>query len=505
MEIDVKKILSIKDDLQSHLIISGFNLDLEPKDSGLKSIKSSLNELNFLLRSTFLYFNKKSFTLSVFFSSAEIDKIESLLIIITDILQDSLDQLRDIEGNPLIQNEEVQVDGNIFDFPNLNASNRERQVKPRDTLRLSELDGQVDLLKPYLRPFAYKGAEGRGDAYKKVVNDQIALENIKNDYINILEYAKRMNHDISNALADANLKRSEIDTIHNNFEAKYEEIDVDIDKMNKKTAQFAAAKDEWDEKIQEMESLKLESESIIVRMSDLFNDSNETRKELKRLVTVARDTSDESSQAKDKFDQQIANAEELTEKAKAVLNLSGTVSIGQFFKEQYEEALKHTKGWLIACAILLIAAVGVCVWALWNYHDLKESVYLISRLSIVPLILGGLWFCSSQYIKQKNIIEDYAYKKVLALSMVSFRNEISDSSPEGVSDYIKAVLAQLHQPPLDSLEKSHFRNEAKLLKGVQTEIFKDILLGLSAKGKEMAKDDKKTSSSEDKEDIENKK
>lgn len=115
------------------------------------------------------------------------------------------------------------------------------------------------------------------------------------------------------------------------------------------------------------------------------------------------------------------------------------------------------------------------MWALLGYGSNREALYLISRVSVVPLLLGGLWFCATQYIKQKHIIEDYAYKRVLALSMVSFRNEIKDSSPSGVDAFVSAVLQELHKPPLDSLERKNLNEEVKLLKGVQTEMLKEML------------------------------
>lgn len=487
MESLVKNIIAKKDNLQTELIASGFDLDYSTDNHGGKSLKNIFNDLNVLLKSSIQYFNKKSFTLSVFYSSAELQLIEDSLNRIKIALDECSKQLYDESGEYKLTKLDVQQNNDIFDVLNISASAHERRLRPRVSLAVNLIPNELDLLKPYLRMFAFKGAEARGDSYRRLVDDEIALENLKSDFVNNLDYAQRYKNDASICLKEIEDYRRKVEDIHNHAGSKYEELNLEIEKIHKKIEQISTSKEDWDDKLVEMEQLKDGVENVHARIDELYKSAGEIRRELKGLVEIAEDNNQKATDVIEYFDAKANELEKIKEKAISILNITGTVSLGQFFKEQHAEAKENVHRWLYASGALLISAIGICIWALWGFDAASEIPYLFSRLSIVPLILAGLWFCSGQYIKQKHIIEDYAYKKVLALSMVSFRNELTDNSPDSVAEYIKSVLEQLHQPPLDSLEKNQFKEESKMLRGIQSEIFKEVLDTLKTRGQDQEK------------------
>ena len=67
---------------------------------------------------------------------------------------------------------------------------------------------------------------------------------------------------------------------------------------------------------------------------------------------------------------------------------------------------------------------------------------------MIPLTLAGAMFCARQYVKQKNLIEDYAYKTVLAKSIVAFSEELRQGESNNYSEYISVMLKEIHQDPL---------------------------------------------------------
>lgn len=79
---------------------------------------------------------------------------------------------------------------------------------------------------------------------------------------------------------------------------------------------------------------------------------------------------------------------------------------------------------------------------------------------MIPLTLTGAMFCARQYVKQKNIIEDYAYKTVLAKSIVAFSEEFKGK--EQYSQYIETVLREIHQDPLRQRSKDKDKEEVNL-------------------------------------------
>ena len=67
---------------------------------------------------------------------------------------------------------------------------------------------------------------------------------------------------------------------------------------------------------------------------------------------------------------------------------------------------------------------------------------------MVPFTILAAIFCANQYVKQKNLAEDYAYKAVLTKSIVAFSDELRENDEKGYSEYISTVLKEIHQDPL---------------------------------------------------------
>ena len=70
---------------------------------------------------------------------------------------------------------------------------------------------------------------------------------------------------------------------------------------------------------------------------------------------------------------------------------------------------------------------------------------------MIPFTITGSIFCANQYIKQKNIIEDYAYKTVLAKSIIAFSEELrtnDNNTSDYYKEYISTILKEIHQDPL---------------------------------------------------------
>ena len=96
---------------------------------------------------------------------------------------------------------------------------------------------------------------------------------------------------------------------------------------------------------------------------------------------------------------------------------------------------------------------------------------------MIPLTLTGAMFCARQYVKQKNLIEDYAYKTVLTKSIVAFSEEFKGKAQ--YSQYIETVLREIHQDPLRQRGKDKEKDKDEVdLKGV---------IGLLEKTIELAK------------------
>lgn len=103
--------------------------------------------------------------------------------------------------------------------------------------------------------------------------------------------------------------------------------------------------------------------------------------------------------------------------------------------------------WVFGAMLFLFSSAALGVWLTVD-HDISTSL-IIGRISLLPILIGGSIFCASQYVKQKKIAEDYAYKTVLTKSLVGFSEQLSSDEKKGEEHtiYIKTVLAQLLVDP----------------------------------------------------------
>jgi hypothetical protein len=147
----------------------------------------------------------------------------------------------------------------------------------------------------------------------------------------------------------------------------------------------------------------------------------------------------------------------LINEAKAALNYKNAEGLSAAFSEQLEEtkSKKNTIGWLAGAIIFLGITILIGVWIITGWWiDTTAStenqmlLNLIGRLSMIPFTITGSIFCANQYTKQKNLIEDYAYKTTIAKSMVAFSEELRNKDPERYAEYISTILKEIHQDPL---------------------------------------------------------
>lgn len=149
----------------------------------------------------------------------------------------------------------------------------------------------------------------------------------------------------------------------------------------------------------------------------------------------------------------------LINKARQALQYTTAAGMSAAFQEQYDKAnnVRAKIGWLIAAIVFLALSLGIGAWIVagWGIKDdsTTQLYSLIGRLTMVPFTLLAAIFCANQFVKQKNLAEDYAYKSVLTKSIVAFSEELREKDGKGYSEYISTVLKEIHQDPLRKRSK----------------------------------------------------
>lgn len=154
------------------------------------------------------------------------------------------------------------------------------------------------------------------------------------------------------------------------------------------------------------------------------------------------------------YGEKLDEVQNLIEKSKQALQFTTAEGMSAAFASQHENADKwyYKAGWLVGAFFFVLLTLLIGVWIVIGYGmDHKEETLwfsLIGRLSMIPFTIYAAIFCSQQYVKQKNLAEDYAYKLVLSKSIIAFSEELRKHDPEKYTEYLSTVLREIHQDPL---------------------------------------------------------
>lgn len=194
----------------------------------------------------------------------------------------------------------------------------------------------------------------------------------------------------------------------------------------------------------------------IEESEDTFNDFVSKIEGREKQLSKQKEQTDKYNQDlkayTDDYVKKMSEVENLIKNALIALEYSTAEGISSAFQAQYKEANKpqNKRYWLIGAGFFILLTLGLGIWIVggWGLGNTDRLYTLIGRLSLIPFTLLGALFCANQYVKQKNLIEDYAYKSVLSKSIVAFSENLRKNDPEKYAEYISTVLREIHQDPL---------------------------------------------------------
>lgn len=219
---------------------------------------------------------------------------------------------------------------------------------------------------------------------------------------------------------------SDFRDLANNAQANSKTISTNLAETNDAKETFDGFIEKIDERESQLDNQKKTTEEYIAKLQDFTKSYNEKLDEVQSLI----------------------------EKSKQALQFTTAEGMSAAFASHYQNADKwyYKAGWLGGAFFFVIITLGIGVWIVTGYgvEHREETMWfsLIGRLSMIPFTIYAAIFCSQQYIKQKNLVEDYAYKSVLAKSIIAFSEELRKNDQDKYTEYLSTVLREIHQDPL---------------------------------------------------------
>jgi hypothetical protein len=296
--------------------------------------------------------------------------------------------------------------------------------------------------------------------------------------------------------ADYSTETKELSKIKSKYSALVKEIE-NASKKNKESQEIydnlKLTADNLSKAIKELEGEKIKAEKIkaeIDSISKIINTSNQDIENKKVKITAFHNNIEEYQKSISQLEEDAkkiiekeVTINELIRQAETALQLKSAEGISAAFSSYLSTTSEKDtlKWWMIGAVAFIVSALVLTIWIVsgkWIDHpDAVSSI--IGRVVAVAISITGATFCAKQYVKQKNIIEDYAYKSVLSKSIVAFTEEIKKRDGTKVADYLTQVLSEIHKDPLRNRDNSEDKNI-----GLDTpELVKKLVDILSKSGK----------------------
>lgn len=326
---------------------------------------------------------------------------------------------------------------------NLNSYLASRQVPNIITV--------LDVLKTKLRTYNLRTDRDRyveyNDALDALCRKAIELEDSINDVKKKIEEAGETYTEIQGKQTEYNEIIKELTDKKDEFKAEYDSFVSDVGDFKALADKAKANEQSVATHLKQVEGDKEAFDEFIEKIDD--------REKVLAKQNEAAENYEKKLEAYDKDQQKkLEEVAELIEKARQALQYTTAAGMSAAFQEQYDKTNNRWSkiGWLVAAAVFLILTIAIGAWIVTGWGIAEErstQVYsLIGRLSMVPFTILAAIFCANQYVKQKNLAEDYAYKAVLTKSIVAFSDELRENDEKGYSEYISTVLKEIHQDPL---------------------------------------------------------
>ena len=359
-------------------------------------------------------------------------------------------------------------------FIKLSNYNERRQIADNLNNILSYLESPTNLydyiedLKITLRTYNIRNFS------ENLIQFEEEIDDVKRTRVELEEFLAT-NSDLEEKITD---KSYEIVKLYDEAEEKLEDIQKKFRDIKDELESVSRKTEDVQSLNEELEEIKKTADSHLTDITDFRTKSESNQKLIDNFATKIQDRDKrlteleqkiiENDKALSKYEEErkalLKEAEALIESAKTALNYKTAEGLSASFSEQYKNSNKTriSGGWILGASVCLFITLVLGIWFLHNISEDNKWYFIVGRLLLLPMPIIGAIFCANQYTKQKNITEDYAYKTVIAKSIVGFSEQLKKNSTDNSEyiTYIAKALEEIHKDPLRARE--HNSSKVKL-------------------------------------------
>lgn len=325
----------------------------------------------------------------------------------------------------------------------------------------------IDTLKVKLRKYNLRGNIERWELFQEA--NKGLLEQ-RDEFKDVLKFINDIKEEVNNSNTSVTEKLDAITKKFEELEEKIEEVEevkteivTNSDNLKSINDNLVKVKETAETNLEEIKGSLAEAKSNEKIINSFALKIQERDNRLGEIQQLTEENKQKLTDYENERVKILDEAKGLIENAKTALNYKTAEGISASFQSQHDDAKKwqYSGYWIIGASVFIAVAIALGIWILVGEADKLHII--LGRIALIPLPIFGAIFCANQYVKQKNIIEDYAYKMVIAKSIVGFSEQLKKDPSEDKGEYVhymKVALEEIHKDPLR--KRSQKKTESKI-------------------------------------------
>jgi hypothetical protein len=301
------------------------------------------------------------------------------------------------------------------------------------------------------------------------INGQNILPTLLDETQRTKEYILRtLNLDMNSNLLDYETKIVEL----NNLQQKYNSLLVELDRATgiyeKTKEQIQTINDNnliSQDLIDQHTNIdaQIQEQSIVItditsQIQSQFNQVDGQSATINDFSATINAQEEKFAKAEEATNILINKNKELESKVIELLSLAVGGALGKTFGERKSELNRSESFWKKAtfiAIIFLFSAAGLVYYELSTGID--ETTVVMSKIALLIPASAAIWFTASNHNRERKLLEEYAFKSSISLSLDSYRKvlneELSDGERDKIPEFLINSMEKIYSSPLENISK----------------------------------------------------
>ncbi len=154
----------------------------------------------------------------------------------------------------------------------------------------------------------------------------------------------------------------------------------------------------------------------------------------------------------------IKQNEELEIKVINLISSAVGGALGKTFGERKTELNKSETFWKKATFVAIIFLFGAASLVYYELSiGLGETTVVMSKIVLLIPASAAVWFTASNYNRERKLLEEYAFKSSISLSLDSYRKVLNEESSnvekDKISEFLINSMEKIYSSPLENISK----------------------------------------------------